>query len=183
MAPQGVKRGWSPVPEATSPEPWYRHFWPWVLIGLPLSAVFAGIATLFVAMDEPDSLVVGDYYKQGIAINRTLAREEAARALGLQGTLRIEVATGNISLVLDSVGGVGLDTLQLKLIHATRDRHDRQVTLNALGDGRYGGSLQEPLNLGGWLVHLEPADEAWRISGRAQVTTDEVAEIAAELTP
>ncbi len=183
MASQGAKRGWSPVPEVTNPEPWYRHFWPWVLISLPLAAVFAGIATLFVAMDEPDSLVVGDYYKQGLAINRTLAREDAARALGLEGRLRIEVATGNVSLALDSLGGVDIDALQLKLIHATRDRHDRQVNLNTLGDGRYGGSLREPLNLGGWNVHLEPADEAWRISGRAHVTTDRVAEITTDLAP
>ncbi len=183
MATEGGKRGWSPVPEATNPEPWYRHFWPWVLIGLPLAAVLAGITTLFVAMDEPDSLVVGDYYKQGLAINRTLAREDAARALGIKGQLRIDVASGDIALVLEDQGGVLFDALRLELIHATRDKHDRQVLLVALGDGRYGGELQEPLNLGGWSVHLEPADEAWRISGRAHVTTDKVAEIATELTP
>ena len=53
MQPQGAKRGWSPVPEATNPEPWYRHFWPRVLISLPLAAVLAGVTTLFLAMDEP----------------------------------------------------------------------------------------------------------------------------------
>ena len=183
MAPQGVKRGWSPVPEATNPEPWYRHFWPWVLIGLPLATVLAGVATLFVAMDDPDSLVVGDYYKQGLAINRTLAREDAARALGLEGRLSIKAASGEVLLVLDARERVEPDTLQLKLIHATRDKHDLQVTLHALGDDRYGGTLQAPMNLGSWLLNLEPADEAWRISGRAHVTTDRVAEITTYLAP
>lgn len=183
MAPEGVKRGWSTVAEATNPEPWYRHFWPWVLIGLPLAAVLAGVTTLFLAMDDPDSLVVGDYYKQGLAINRTLAREDAARTLGLKGSLRFNVATGDILLVLDAHEGVDPGTLRLRLIHATRDKHDLQVTLHSLGDGRYGGVLQAPLNLGSWLVNLEPADEAWRISGRAHVTTDKAAEIATELAP
>ncbi len=183
MTPQGGKRGWSPVPEATNPEPWYRHFWPWVLIGLPLAAVLAGITTLFLAMDEPDPLVVGDYYKQGLAINRILAREDAARSLGLKGSVRFEVATGDVLVILEGHGGGDLDTLRLKLIHATRDKYDLQVTLHPLGEGRYGGTLQAPLNPGGWIAHLEPADEAWRISGRAHVTTDTVAEITTELAP
>ena len=183
MKTGGVKRGWSPVPEATDPKPWYRHFWPWVLIGLPLATVIAGVTTLFIAMDEPDSLVVGDYYKQGLAINRTLAREDAARALGLKGHLSIHRATGQVMLRLDAQDGLDSDALSLRLFHATREEHDRRVTLNTLGGQRYGGTLETPLNLGGWNLNLEPPDAAWRLSGRVHVTADSVAELKAELAP
>ncbi len=181
MKNDGIKRGWSPVPEATDPKPWYQHLWPWILISLPLAAVVAGVATLFIAMDEPDSLVVGDYYKQGLAINRTLAREEAARAQGLQGSLRIHVATGRVSLEMTMESGP--ETLELKLFHATRDRHDGEITLRALGGNRYGGQLQASLSPGGWILHLEPPDAAWRISGRTRITSEPTAEIDIALTP
>ncbi len=45
--------------EATeSPAPWYRQFWPWVLIAIPLSAVIMGAVTLWLALSNPDYLVV-----------------------------------------------------------------------------------------------------------------------------
>ena len=153
------------------------------IASLLLAAVFAGVATLFVAMDEPDSLVVGDYYKQGLAINRTLAREDAARALGLKGRLSIQVATGHVLLVMDADSRTDADPLALRLFHATRDKHDRQITLSRLGDNRYSGTLENPLNLGGWILNLEPPDVAWRISGRTHVTRDTAAEIRVELSP
>ncbi len=183
MAPDGPRRGWSPVPEDPNPEPWYRQFWPWVLLGLPLAAVLAGLATLFVAMDDPDSLVVGDYYKQGLAINRTLAREQAARRLGLTGRLRIDIDSGKVMVNLRADHAVSTKAVRLKLFHATRDRHDVELVLNAVGVGQYRGGLAQPLSLGAWIVNVEPEDESWRISGRTYVTTDQVSELNAQLTP
>jgi len=40
--------------------PWYRHFWPWFLIGLVGSVVLASLVTLGIALSEPDPLVVSD---------------------------------------------------------------------------------------------------------------------------
>jgi hypothetical protein len=62
--------------------PWYKQFWPWFLMALPASAVVAGIATVVIAMTNPDGLVKDDYYKAGLGINRTLEREQQAAALG-----------------------------------------------------------------------------------------------------
>ena len=183
VVPEGPKRGWSPVPEIQNPKPWYRHFWPWVLIGLPLAAVLAGVATLFIAMDDPDSLVVGDYYKQGLAINRTLAREKAARRLGLTGRMRIDTVTGAVTVSLSGNEPVASEAMRLNLLHATRDKHDVQMKLNSLGGGRYGGVLEEPLSLGAWTVNMEPPDESWRISARTYLTADTPSEITADLAP
>ena len=53
---------------------WYREPWAWLVFILPFTAVVAGITTYIIANTDPDSLVVGDYYKSGKAINFTPAR-------------------------------------------------------------------------------------------------------------
>ena len=45
--------------------PWYRQFWPWFIIALPASAVVASFFTLWLAISNPDQLVVDeDEYQQ-----------------------------------------------------------------------------------------------------------------------
>ena len=48
---------------------WYQEPWAWLVFILPFTAVVAGIATFIIANTNPDTLVVGDYYKKGKAIN------------------------------------------------------------------------------------------------------------------
>jgi len=45
-------------PEITDTKPWYKQFWPWFLISIPLLTVIAGIITLIIALKNPDYLVV-----------------------------------------------------------------------------------------------------------------------------
>jgi hypothetical protein len=40
--------------------PWYRQFWPWFIIALPAAAVIASFFTLWLAVSNPDYLVVDD---------------------------------------------------------------------------------------------------------------------------
>ncbi len=40
--------------------PWYRQFWPWFIIALPASVVVASFFTLWLAISNPDPLVVAD---------------------------------------------------------------------------------------------------------------------------
>jgi len=40
--------------------PWYRQFWPWFIIALPASAVVAGLYTFWLAVSNPDHLVIED---------------------------------------------------------------------------------------------------------------------------
>jgi len=40
--------------------PWYKQFWPWFIIALPASAVIASFTTLWIAISNPDGLVVTD---------------------------------------------------------------------------------------------------------------------------
>ena len=42
------------------PLPWYRYPWPWVAIAIPAAAVIMGMTTLYLALTNPDYLVVDD---------------------------------------------------------------------------------------------------------------------------
>ncbi len=45
--------------------PWYREPWPWVIIAIPLAAVIMGITTLYLAVSNPDYLVIDEQkYKE-----------------------------------------------------------------------------------------------------------------------
>ena len=46
--------------EAPTLKPWYREPWPWVAIGIPAAAVIMGLTTLYLALANPDYLVVED---------------------------------------------------------------------------------------------------------------------------
>ena len=62
--------------------PWYREPWPWIIMAGPAVVVVAGVVTAWIAFSGADGLVADDYYKQGLAINKVLAREQRAAFLG-----------------------------------------------------------------------------------------------------
>lgn len=150
----------------TNPPPWYRQFWPWMLIALPGSAVIASIATLIIAVQNPDGLVAGDYYKQGLAINQTLARERHARFLGLQAQGQIG-PEGQVRLALQGKQPLAAQRLKLSLLHPTRANQDQIVWLQPeAGDSAsFRGTTDTP-QAGRWHVLLEPEGGQWRLSGR-----------------
>jgi len=47
-------------PESVQNQPWYRQFWPWFIIALPASAVIASFISLWLAVSNPDHLVVDE---------------------------------------------------------------------------------------------------------------------------
>ncbi|MBX3653954.1 MAG: FixH family protein [Ramlibacter sp.] len=66
----------SSVPEM----PWWRNGYVWLLISGPALVVVAGLTTAYIAVTHPDRLVAEDYYRRGLEINKTLARERDAAA-------------------------------------------------------------------------------------------------------
>ncbi len=144
--------------------PWHRQFWPWFLILVPAAAVVAGIATFILAAQGSDGLVVDDYYKVGLGINRELAREQKAAQLGLTAALRLNLARDAVEIHLQPAG-IAPERLRLALRHATRAQHDRVVILSNDGSGTYRGALDSTPQ-GDWHVSLAPEDSAWRLRGR-----------------
>ena len=121
---------------------WYHEPWPWMLIAGPLLVVIASMITLSLAISSDDGLVADDYYKQGLAINKTLHREDVARAAGLRGDLAI--ASDNRQLRVTLTGTLPpAQSLRLYIIHPTRGNADQTVDLRPVGDSRYLGMFQQ----------------------------------------
>jgi hypothetical protein len=120
------------------PRPWWREPWP--------------------AFASADGLVADDYYKQGLSINRRLAREDAARSAGITALVSRE---GDVLRV--RLSGAAPEALFVHLAHATRAGHDQRLRLAAAGAGIYEASLP-PLAAGRWRIAIEDPRGSWRIT-------------------
>lgn len=138
-------------------KPWYKEPWPWILMAPPAVAVLAGIATVWIAVAGADGLVADDYYKQGLAINKRIAREERARELGISAAL--EMGAGRVRVRLE---GAAPEALFLQLAHRTRAGHDQRLRLPRVA-GAYETELP-PLPAGGWHVSIEDPRGQWRVA-------------------
>ena len=144
-----------------SPKPWYQQFWPWFLIALPGAVVVAGFYTLFLANRYADDLVVDDYYKEGLAINRQIVRSEEAAQRGIGAS----VHTDGRQLDVHITGDVNLPQLRLKLSHPLEADRDVAFPLQRIEAGLYRVTLPEPL-AGRWLWTIDSGDGSpWRIDG------------------
>lgn len=152
---------------ATQPTPWYRQFWPWFVMTPPLTAVIAGIATVFIAAHDPDGLVADDYYKQGLAINDELGRDRRAAELGLSALARLE--TGDrLMLTIDGSTQARTDDIALRMVHPTRPNLDRTLSLTREGGGRWSATLDN-IAPGHWHLLLDSAAGEWRLTGRLAI--------------
>jgi len=147
------------------PPPWYRQFWPWFLIAIPVMTVIAGISMIIIAMDKPDGMVVDDYYKTGLAINMTLARDKQAESLGLQAVGRIDRTNKQVHLTLH--GRNSEKKLRLTLTHPTASQQDIVISLLAAENNNlFSGQLPELPQEKRYIL-LEPVDQSWRLTGHA----------------
>ncbi len=80
--------------------PWYKQFWPWLLLGLLFTSITASSTLAVLAIRSADGMVQEDYYEHGRAINMVLAKQQRAAELELAGDLRIDDQTGDITLDL-----------------------------------------------------------------------------------
>jgi hypothetical protein len=144
-----------------APQPWYREPWPWILMAGPVAAILGGGVTAWLAISTADGLVAEDYYRQGLAVNRTLAREARAKQLGISA--RVEFSPGAVRIFLE---GQDPEALFVDLAHATRAGHDLRLRLARAAPGTYVVELP-PLPPGRWRVTLEPPRGDWRIAMEA----------------
>lgn len=151
----------------THPAPWYRQVWPWLLMSMPAAAVVGGVITYWLAATTPNAMVVDDYYREGKAINLQLARDDAARSLGLAAELAHGPGDETRVLLRSSPGAVLPPFVRLRLVHATRADLDRELVLAAAGDGLYVATLSGLPARGRWNVVLEDPQRRWRLVGAA----------------
>lgn len=141
-------------------KPWYKQFWPWVLISLPVISVCVNMILISLALDTEDSLVVDDYYKKGKGINLELSRVKKARDLGLSANISFDQHF--VVLTLLNYQPADRTALTLHLRHTTLSRKDQTVILVADANGRYRGQLKADIN-GKWNLMVEPFDKQWKL--------------------
>jgi len=129
----------------------------------PMLVVIASMYTLWLAITSDDGLVADDYYKRGLAINRTLSRDQNAAANHYRATLVFDPGAHSVRATF-SGRGVRPRVLRLRIVHPTRAGMDRMVSLVAAGDGRYEGAIGA-LHPGRWLITLDDASRKWRLTG------------------
>lgn len=150
--------------------PWYRQFWPWYIISLLFLGVFGSGILVFSAIDHQDPVVVDDYYKEGLAINRTLERQRKAQALGLLAQAHYDASDGELSIHLSARQDITAPSLELRFVHATLANQDYKVILVRQGADTYRAKLKT-LKPGNWDLMLEPEDKVWRLDAHLSLPT------------
>ncbi len=149
----------TPLSQHSEP-PWYRQFWPWFLIILPGTVVIAAIATLWIAMEGADDLVVDDYYRDGLAINQELAQQQRAAELGLAATLTL--AQNGLMAALSTP--VDDQQLTLHVSHPMEADRDFELTLQRIDAQVFSAPLATELH-GRWHWVLRSPAGGWRLDG------------------
>lgn len=142
---------------------WFKQFWPWFLIILPMTAVVASISTLIIASDNKPEMVVDDYYKTGKAINADLSLLAKAKELGISGLVTQQ--KDGLLIKLD-----GLKTnasISFYLYHSTQSKRDKTQMLTANANGDYHYETEDSLT-GKWTLRIEPFDKQWRLQQAVQ---------------
>ena len=130
-------------------KPWYKEPWPWILMSGPAAAVIGGFVTLWLALHSSDGLVAEDYYRQGLAINKVLAKEDEAGRRGISAAIRFEPGRLRVDLKGDAP-----PALFVRLAHATRAGYDMRLRLAPVAPGAYEAELGR-LPRGRWQVIIE----------------------------
>lgn len=145
----------------TSPVVWYKQFWPWFLITIPVVSIILSVTMLNLAINTENSMVVDDYYKEGKGINLQLERVEIAR----KKNISTEIVTKGTSLSLNFLSGKPDTGAALKLMfsHATLESKDFEVLLAQDAQGVFRTQLEQPLS-GKWYLTLTPLNLEWKIS-------------------
>ncbi len=68
-----------------TPPPWWKFGHVWLILAGPIVVIVAGIATFWLAVRNPETMVAEDYYRQGIEINKTLEASEKSLTPAMQG--------------------------------------------------------------------------------------------------
>lgn len=142
----------------------------------PAAVVIAGIVTGWLAIVSNDGLVADDYYKQGLAINQVLAREQLAHSLQLDAQVRVSAEAIEVALRNKALQPLP-ERLRVVLVHATRAGMDRSALLEGAG-GIYRGAVQA-VPPGRWRVVVEDEARTWRLTGAVRLPEQATLHIAA----
>lgn len=152
----------------------------WLVGGLPAAAVVAGLTTVMIAFDKPDSLVGEGHVKQGMAVTEASTPGDV-RASELGISAELSQAGTRVVVVLKGFVDPLPPTLRLSLFHPTLQDQDVIIVLKHVDGANYSGT-SPGLDLGKRKYLLEPEDHAWRVLGEGKLSTTASLMLAARLS-
>lgn len=108
--------------ENTMQKPWYKQFWPWFLIFLPMCAVVGSFVTLGLFTKNSVDLVSENYYQEGKGINVDLTKIHVAKGFKLNASV-VSTPEG-ITFKLDKGKLPLYPALKVKFTHRTLPDRD-----------------------------------------------------------
>ncbi|WP_242457974.1 FixH family protein [Halomonas sp. YLGW01] len=159
--------------------PWYKEFWPWMILAVLASSIIAGTTFLVLSITSYDGMVEDNYYKTGLAINQVIAQDHRATELGMAAAVRLDDLTGDINVELS--GEARPERLLLTLIFPTRDDRDQQLILERVRGSHYVGQAPRQLEHR-WYLQLAPDAQApdWRLRGEATFPSEDAFRLTAQ---
>jgi hypothetical protein len=152
---------------------WYREPWAWLVFILPFTAVVAGVTTYIIANTDPDTLVVGDYYKTGKAINLQVAKVKQAQKLGMRFALQLS----NNELVIKPTGiEKSFPLINISFFHPTQEEKDFFLSLTPDGIGHFRHTFDNDVS-GKWKITLTPFENHWKIQETISLPQDDFIDI------
>lgn len=140
----------------------WRNPMVWLVVGIPVASVIAGVGLLVVALRQPNDAITDRVRRTAQIQVADLGPDERARNLRLRALLRTDEG---IVEALPVTGEFDRgQPLVATLRHPARAAEDRRIELapNELGWRAAGGiDLSHD-----WNVELAPADGRWRLLGR-----------------
>lgn len=136
----------------------------WLVIFFPSLAVVGGIITIIIAINTEDGLVVDNYYKKGLEINKVIKHDQLAQQHGLSAFVDANAQTGEILVSLSSDKTMAMrQEITFSLIHRTRSGQDQTTVLVRDGTSAdYRGYLKPPIIEGRWTIQIS-SPVGWRL--------------------
>ena len=159
--------------------PWYREPWPWFLMVGPLAVIAAGVVTVWLAVKSDDGLVSDDYYKEGLAVNQLLKRDQGAELIGLTADVMRAGRQIRVLLLSPVPDYVFPEKVSVRLKHPTQAGRDQQIELQAMGGGMYSGTLGAEVD-GRWNVSIEDGEGGWRLHAESKLDDGETLRLRAK---
>jgi hypothetical protein len=139
---------------------WYKQFWPWFLIIVPITSMVLSFSMMGLAFNGEDSMVIDDYYKEGRAINLKIKKFEKAKLLNI--STRTQIFSDYVEVIFMSGSPESDGALTLDFFHSTQKFKDFSVVLLRDANGIYRAPLAADVS-GKWQLSLHPFDENWKI--------------------
>lgn len=162
--------------------PAYRQFWFWMVFGPLLFIIFFSMVTVYIALKGADDVVTDNYYKSGLAINKTLHQDEKAAALRMSAKINFDVVSREVTLVV--TGDAPLPpSMILFLDNPVKKALDQFVVVREVTPGNYRGELAQTLEHS-WYLALVPVaspelrkEADWLLTGDINLAKTSLADL------